>query len=357
MSEDHGKDDPQAGDAARDTSLTGQKKEQALAHLAFLQRELMEAEASAGSSVHIDLLVEANQRLVVAALSAPAHASVAGVGAEEAARLHDDLCEANEHLVIAALHAQKLQAHAEQALARQKGALASVAHEMRNPLMPISILAERMVKTPPEKLPAMCALIEGQVQHLSRMVEDLLDVSRVSTGKLRLNCAEVDLTQIVKNAADSCAILMSARHLSFDVHIPQTPLSIHGDPVRLTQIITNLLANAAKFTRAGGTVRLHVSATAEAVDIVVSDNGIGISASALPTIFDPYVQDAQAVHFNGSGLGIGLTVVRELVEAHGGVVSASSEGSGKGSQFVIRLPLLPPSDSTAIRNVSQTPSK
>lgn len=341
MSNDHGKDNAESGDAARDTSLTGLKKEKALAHLAFLQRELLEAEASAGNGVHIDLLVEANQQLVLAALSVPIGPSVARADLIETSQPYDDMREANGNLVIAALHAQKLQVQAEQALANQKGALASVAHEMRNPLTPISLLAERMVKTSPEKIPALCALIEGQVQHLSRMVEDLLDVSRVSTGKLRLDRTEVDLTRILREAADGCATLMSAKHLSFDVDIAQVPLLAYGDPVRVTQIITNVLANAAKFTRAGGHVKLHVSASAEAADIVVSDDGIGISAKALPTIFDPYVQDVEAVSFNGSGLGIGLTVVRELVEAHGGVVSASSDGPGKGSQFIIRLPLLP----------------
>lgn len=338
MSEGNGKEEPGSADAARKRFLLGQKREKALAHLAFLQRELLEAETSVNNGLRIELLVEANQRLVLAALSAPVKSVIPS--AEELPELYQQIREANEHLVVAALHAQKLQAHAEQALARQKSALASVAHEMRNPLTPISMLAERMVQMPPEKLPEMCALIESQVQHLSRMVEDLLDVSRASTGKLSLNVTQVDLGRILREAIDGCSTLMSAKNLHFAADIPAGPLMANGDRVRISQIFSNVLTNAIKYTPSGGHVRVVATVRSATLHVCVSDTGIGISPQAIPVIFEPYVQDAQAVGFNGSGLGIGLTVVRELVEAHGGSVTGVSEGIGKGSQFTVLFPLL-----------------
>lgn len=256
-------------------------------------------------------------------------------------RLYREMREANGQLVIAALSAQHLQASAEKALAQQRNVLAVVAHELRNPLTPISIIAGRLVRVPKEELPRMQALIEGQVQHMSRLVEDLLDVSRASTGKFRLDRRIIDMHQIIRKAIDTCGPAMAARNLSFSSELPDCPLAVNGDPVRLAQILGNLLANATKYTPPGGAVRLSVTVEADAVKISISDNGIGISAQALPFIFEPFTQDVHAVDFNGAGLGIGLTVVRELVESHGGTVTGTSEGDGKGSEFIVTLPLLP----------------
>lgn len=313
-------------------------KDRALEHLEFLQRELAVAKASAASALQMQLLVEANEQLVVAALSAREQPPTPNPA--ELPELYHAMREANENLIISALHAQKLQAHAEHALLEQKNALASVAHEMRNPLTPISMLAERIPSMPAEKIPEMCALIEGQVRHLARMVEDLLDVSRLSTGKLRLNRSPVDILLILNRAVEACATLTSVKHLQVETDIPKTSLMVDGDPIRIAQIFTNVITNAAKYTPCDGCIRLEVSVEADVMHVVISDNGIGISAQALPVIFDAYFQDAQAIGFNGSGLGIGLTVVRELVEAHGGSVRGSSEGVGKGSQFTLTFPLL-----------------
>jgi len=336
MSEFDSKDATGGAGADREFERLAQKKERALAHLAFLRRELHEAEASAGAGLHIELLVEANQKLVLAALAAQAQAPAASAHAD----VYQDLREANEHLVISALHAQTLQAQAEQALAQQRTAMASVAHEMRNPLTPISMIAERMVRTSSDRLPEMRNLIEGQVQHLSRMVEDLLDVSRASTGKLRLSYAHLDIVQIIQEAVDACAPLMHKKNLHMDVSLPDAPVRVNGDHIRIVQIFTNVLTNSAKYTPCGGNIELRAETVPEGLKIVVSDNGIGISAQALPVIFDPYVQDTQAIGFNGSGLGIGLTVVRQLMEAHGGSVTAHSEGEGKGCHFTILFPLV-----------------
>jgi signal transduction histidine kinase len=338
MSEADDRNESEMATAARELFLLGQKTVEARAVLAALQQDLIEAKHRLGASQQVEYLVEANQQLVLAMLSSQSHAHPPVSG--EQPSLYRELREANEQLVIAALSAQSLQGKAEQALGQQKGILAMVAHELRNPLTPISMIAERMVRMPSDQLPRMQALIEGQVQHMSRLVDDLLDVSRADTGKLRLNCIDVDMVQIVSEAIDACTPVMSAQKLHFSTHLPNDVLRVNGDPLRLAQILNNLLANAAKYTPADGSVKLSVTVEANLLKISVCDNGIGVSAKALPYIFDPYVQDVHAIGFNGSGLGIGLTVVRELVEAHGGRVTGISEGDGKGSEFVVMLPLV-----------------
>jgi len=333
---------PRRAGYAPDDAASGGKKAQALAHLAFLQRELLEAEAATAKRLHLDELIEANQQLVLRALSTEGqdHAREALPHLDTLPGLYLELREANESLVLSSLQAQKLQLQAEQALARQTTVLATVAHEMRNPLTPISLLAERIASVPAEKLPKMCALIEGQVQRLSRMVEDLLDVSRANTGKLRLSYTATDLGQVLTEVIEASSPLMATHHLRFDVVVPGEPLLIYGDAVRLAQVFTNVLTNAVKYTPSGGNVRLIAAVVSDTLHVTVADDGIGISPQALPLIFEPYVQDSHAVDFNASGLGIGLTVVRELVHAHAGTVNAESAGEGKGSQFTIRLPLL-----------------
>ncbi|MET3717443.1 hypothetical protein ABMD26_003691 [Pseudomonas sp. PvP001] len=182
MNESKGADARENKDEAHKLAFTDpRKKRQVLAHLAALQRELLEAETVAGNGVHIQLLVEANQRLVRAALAVPDLPSVQEPATLKS--LQQEMQEANEHLVLAALRAQKLQADAEHALSQQRNALTSVVHEMRNPLTPISMLAQRMRMTPSCDVPQMGVLIENQVKHLSRMIEDLLDISRGKQGE------------------------------------------------------------------------------------------------------------------------------------------------------------------------------
>jgi signal transduction histidine kinase len=325
-------------DAHRLTSTDHKKKRHVLAHLAALQRELLEAETAAGNGVHIQLLVEANQRLIRAALVTPDLPSE--FEPMTLRSLHQEMQEANEHLVLAALRAQKLQADAEKSLSQQKNALASVVHEMRNPLTPITLLAQRMRQTPSGNVPQMCTLIEGQVKHLSRMIEDLLDISRVSTGKLSLNRTPVDIVSVLADAVANCASLVSSKKLEFEVSIPPAVVMVSGDKVRIMQIFTNIITNAAKYTPRNGTVTLSCIKAEKYFSVIISDNGIGIPASILPRIFDPYVQDVEAIGFDGSGLGIGLTVVRELVDAHGASIVAHSEGAGLGSQFTVTFPVI-----------------
>jgi diguanylate cyclase (GGDEF)-like protein len=255
---------------------------------------------------------------------------------------HAQMREANEHLVLAALSAQELQAAAEQAQRKQTELLALVAHELRNPLAPLrgaAALLGRLQSGERLLLPRIQAIIERQVAHMSRLVGDLVDLSRVHTGKLRLDPCRVDLISIVDAALDACRPAMELRLQNFDVQLPADAVEIDADPVRLAQVLSNLLGNASKYTPEGGDIALAVQVVGDSLVMTVTDNGIGITAAALPLVFEPFVQDPHATNFNGDGLGIGLTVVRELVEAHGGTVSAASAGTGLGSRFVVTLPL------------------
>ncbi|KAA0944753.1 HAMP domain-containing histidine kinase [Pseudomonas sp. ANT_H14] len=338
MSKIDDKNEREVASAAHELFLLGQKTVEARAILAALQKQLSDASSRLVDTQQVEQVIEANQQLVLAMLLAQSDA-VTPPHVEEQ-RLYQELREANAQLVIAALSAQDLQATAELALSQQKSILAMVAHELRNPLTPISMIAERMVRLPSDQLPRMRELIESQVQHISQLVDDLLDVSRASTGKLRINRCDVDMMKILSGAIDACGPVMVAQKQHFDAHLPDGVLMVSGDPGRLAQILQNLLANAAKYTPANGRIKLSVTVETDVLRISISDNGIGVTAKALPFIFDPYVQDAHAIGFNGAGLGIGLTVVRELVEAHGGTVTGMSEGDGKGSEFVVTLPLL-----------------
>jgi len=338
MSEADGKNDQAIATAARELFLLGQKTVAARAVLAAVHKELNQANTQLVDSLHVEQLIEANQQLVLSILSAQSDAENP-TSSQTEQQMYLEMREANEQLVIAALSAQDLQVAAEHALEQQRNFLNQVAHELRNPLTPISLIAGRLVRVPREELPRMQMLIEGQVKQMSRLVEDLLDIARASTGKFRLDCRIVDIAQIIHEAIDICTPMMVANNLHFSSKLPDCTLMVKGDAARLTQILGNLLGNAAKYTPADGTVILTATTQAEYLEILIRDNGIGITPKALPFIFEPFVQDVHAVGFNGAGLGIGLTVVRELIEAHGGTVTGTSEGEGKGSEFVMRLPL------------------
>ena len=258
----------------------------------------------------------------------------------EQARRHAQLREANEQLVLAALSAQKQQDAAEQAQRRQTDFLAVLAHELRNPLVPMQLAAALLhqARLDPSLLPWIEATLERQVTHMSRLVGDLQDVSRVSTGKLRLERRVVDLNEIIEEAVAASRPAMDTRLQHFAVQIPPGPLEFYGDPLRLAQIFSNLLDNASKYTEEGGDIGLSVIASADSVVITVADSGIGMSAESLSTVFEPFMQDINTLEFSGVGLGLGLTVARELIEAHSGTIIAVSAGIGLGSQFVVTLP-------------------
>jgi diguanylate cyclase len=252
------------------------------------------------------------------------------------------LQEANTQLVLAALSAQELQAAAENAERRQTEFLGVVAHELRHPLAPMRNAAAILGRIPGggPVLAKTQALIERQVSHMARIVGDLLDVSRAKTGKLRIERHTVDLIRLLDEVVDTCRPAMDARLQHLLVMLPAYSIEVHGDPQRLAQVFNNLLDNASKYTPQSGDIRLTAAVVGTQVQVTISDNGIGITAVALESIFDPFVQDPHATEFDATGLGIGLTVVRELVEAHGGTVRVSSPGKGFGSQFKVTLPLI-----------------
>jgi len=253
-----------------------------------------------------------------------------------------ELLEANEQLVIAALTAQQLEAQTEEAYARQTKFLAMVAHELRNPLIPIQTAAGLLNRALSDEplLAQLQAAIKRQVSMVSRLVDDLLDGSRVSAGKFRLECSTVEMTGILSLAIETSRTAVEARSQSLTIDLAPAPLMVLGDPLRLGQIFSNLLDNASKYTPKGGEISLTAVVLERTVQITVSDNGIGIAADALPNIFELFMQDARALALYNQGLGIGLAVVRDLVEAHGGTVVARSPGRDLGSEFIVTLPMV-----------------
>jgi diguanylate cyclase (GGDEF)-like protein len=252
-----------------------------------------------------------------------------------------ELREANEQLVIAAMTAQQLEAQTEEAYTRQTKFLAMVAHELRNPLIPIQTAAGLLSRAVTDEplLAQLQAAIKRQVALVSRLVDDLLDGSRVSAGKFRLEYNTVEMTGILGFAVETCRPALDVRSQRLTIQLPSPPLLVLGDPLRLGQIFSNLLDNASKYTAKGGEISLTSVVLDRALQITVADNGIGITADALPDIFELFMQDARALALSGGGLGIGLAVVRDLVEAHQGTVVASSLGRDLGSQFIVTLPM------------------
>jgi signal transduction histidine kinase len=221
--------------------------------------------------------------------------------------------------------------------------LAMLAHELRNPLGAIanaSYLLEQL--GPPEPQVRPVAIIRRQIQHLVRMVDDLLDVSRITRGKVELRRQGLDLVEILRHAADASRPLAESREQTLAVELPPAPLPLDGDATRLEQVFTNLLRNAVKFTDPEGHIEISARRRDGEAVVCVRDDGIGISADLLPRIFDLFAQGEQGLDRSGAGLGIGLTLVRSLVEMHGGHVEARSAGPGEGSEFEVRLPLTPP---------------
>jgi len=221
--------------------------------------------------------------------------------------------------------------------------LAMLAHELRNPLAPIRNAVElmRRVDAPDPSFEAAREMVERQVKHLAHLVDDLLDVSRLTHGGIRLRQEPLDLTAVVAKAVEATRPLVESRNHELTADIPTQPIRIEADAARIEQVVTNLLNNAAKYTMPSGHIWLQVDKEGNEAVVRVRDNGIGVPPDVLGRVFEPFVQsDGSLAHTEG-GLGIGLTLVRSLVEMHGGTVEAHSPGLGQGSEFIIRLPLRP----------------
>jgi signal transduction histidine kinase/CHASE1-domain containing sensor protein/CheY-like chemotaxis protein len=215
--------------------------------------------------------------------------------------------------------------------------LAVLGHELRNPLAPV-VTALEVMKRDRSSADRQLAIVERQARHMVRIVDDLLDVSRISRGKIELRKHRLAVREALARAADAVLAQARSRGQKLQVRFPARPLLIDADPVRLEQILGNLLTNAIKYTPQGGEVELSAAADGETLEIRVRDTGIGISRESLRLLFEPFVQVAGAKDYATGGLGIGLALVRGLVALHGGSVHAESLGPGKGSTFVVRLP-------------------
>jgi signal transduction histidine kinase len=220
--------------------------------------------------------------------------------------------------------------------------LALLAHELRNPLAPVlnavSIMRAREVSDP--ELTWCRDIIERQAMQLTRLVDDLLDVSRISRGMVRLRFEPVEMSAIIRGAVETSQPIVDAQRHELHVSQPVEPVRVHGDPARLVQVVANLLNNAAKYQETGGRIDLTVTAQDGMARIVVSDRGVGIDEDLLARVFEPFTQGNPALDRTQGGLGIGLYLVRNLVDLHGGNVAAASEGPGRGASFVVELPLM-----------------
>ncbi|HWI84052.1 ATP-binding protein [Ramlibacter sp.] len=218
--------------------------------------------------------------------------------------------------------------------------LATLAHELRNPLAPIRTAAEliRRSESPNPTVQRAQAIIERQVLHLSRLVDDLLDISRISFGTIQLRQETVDLAAVAESARDSVAAPIHAAGLTLEQWTPLEPVLVRGDPTRLAQCVLNLLSNAIKFSRAGDHVALRVAQEGPMAVVEVSDTGSGIQPANLERIFELFVQEQPSGLGGSTGMGIGLALTKRLIELHGGTVRAASEGPGRGSSFRIELP-------------------
>ncbi len=295
----------------------------------------------------LDQLANAVDALTAGDLAAPV---ATGAGITEVARLSAAFQEMRDRLAERTRESERLAAELRaraEALAetdrRKDEFLAMLAHELRNPLGAIansSYLLERLGTDHPQKARAV-EIIRRQIQHLVVMVDDLLDVSRITRGKIELRRAPLDLAEIVRHSVETARPLAEAKEQRLSLELAPEPLPMRGDATRLEQVLSNLLRNAVKFTDPGGNIGVSARPDGGGAVVRIKDDGIGMAPDLLPRIFDLFAQGEQALDRSGAGLGIGLTLVRSLVEMHGGTVEARSEGEGKGSELEVRLPLEP----------------
>jgi len=241
----------------------------------------------------------------------------------------------------AALETAQLYWEVKEADQRKDEFLAMLSHELRNPLAPISNAVRLMELKPRDEttLARSAEIINRQVRQLTRLVEDLLDVSRITSGKITLQHDQVDFSALVARAVETARPLVESRKQTVKISLPEHPIYLHADPARVEQILTNLLNNASKYSEEGGAISLSARTAGNQVELRVKDNGIGIMPEMLSRIFELFTQAERSLDRSQGGLGIGLTLVKRLVELHGGTIDARSDGLGKGSEFIVRLPL------------------
>jgi signal transduction histidine kinase len=247
--------------------------------------------------------------------------------------------------VIARQEMGRLRAEAEAANRMKDEFLAMLGHELRNPLAPMVMALQVM------RLRGLASreqdILERQVGHLTRLVDDLLDVARITRGKIELRRRPIEIGEVVASAAETVAPLLAERRHQLDIEVPASGLAVLADPERLAQVFLNLLANAAKYSEAGSRILVQGRRRGKRVEVCVRDEGIGIAPEMLEKVFDIFVQQPQTLDRSAGGLGLGLAIVRSLIDMHEGGVSARSAGPGHGSEFIIELPALDPEEAAA----------
>jgi PAS domain S-box-containing protein len=229
--------------------------------------------------------------------------------------------------------------HAAEAANRAKDEfMAMLGHELRNPLAPMVTALHLMKQEGTDTFLRERTVIERQVNHLTRLVDDLLDVSRIAQGKVQLKLELVELSEIITRAAEMASPLLEQHAHTLTIDVARTGLRLRADVLRLTQVVSNLLTNAAKYTPSGGRIGISAQAQGDELSLYVRDDGIGMTPEVLAQAFDAFVQGKQSIDRAHGGLGLGLAIVRSLVQRHGGSVSAHSAGPGEGSEFIVRLP-------------------
>ena len=350
--------------ARRETTVASREVEVTSRELDASLREVARAEALGSLVRREDQATRREINHAARAVALEAREAVAR-SAEEREALLAQMQEMNERLVLATLRAQELAdeaiaARAATEVARKKleeteaslqianrrkdEFLAMLGHELRNPLAPILTAIELMKARGNGHPTTERDVIERQVRHMVELIDDLLDVSRITSGKIRLHRVPVEVALVVDKAVETASPLLESRRHTFSVTVPRAGLLVNGDPTRLAQVLANLLTNAAKYTDPGGRISLDARREEQWVKLSVVDDGSGISPELMPLLFEPFVQGPQTIARARGGLGLGLAIVRSLVELHGGSVSVSSAGPGRGSEFVVRLPWFEPTE-------------
>ncbi len=296
-------------------------------------------------------LLGANLQTERMALAAAGHANAAREASRRAGALNTaldinrrELQAAYESVERELVSRREAESRLREADRRKDEFLAMLAHELRNPLAPIGMAAQilKIGPTNPARLQQTCQIIERQVSHMTRLLDDLLDVSRVTGGMVALAQELHDMRQIVEHALEQARPLINARGHHLTLNLVDKPACVHGDNMRLVQIVTNLLNNAAKYTPNGGEIHVKLALRDDEIVFTVRDNGIGIDGALLPHVFELFTQGERSSDRTQGGLGVGLALVKSLAQRHGGAVRARSEGLGRGCEFEVTLPRAAP---------------
>lgn len=305
-------------------------KVQVLVQLYLQRRELAQLN---------DRLAAANNEL------AEAHSRLQAENTRELQKLNRTLERANAQLISEVADRKHAEALLKEEARRKDEFISILGHELRNPLAAMQSGIELLRNASPaeSKLPWARELLQRQLRHLKRLIDDLLDVTRITSGRVQLQRETIDLKSVIEHSMDAAQPLIAERKHELRVQLPPEPLYMDGDPVRLTQVFGNLLTNAAKYTESGGTITLSTEiepGPPRAVTVRVHDTGAGIPVDMLDRVFELFTQADPDATRTQTGLGIGLALVRAMADLHGGSVHATSDGPGQGAEFVVRLPLL-----------------